>query len=132
MHSFSRFMSECAIRFFTVAGLGALAACQTASLPEGETLSAAEIQSEIVGSELQGTAGNGTPITISVKPDGSLSGTYRGISIRGTYEVTDDGKWCRDFAQEAGGAQCQTIVRDGEKYVFVEENGQVDIRAERR
>lgn len=105
---------------------------------KGATIVAKDDLAKLVkGATLRWTSANGTETRLTFGDDGSMMGHAnagsrgKGTNLSGTWQITNDGKLCRDQVGKGQSARyCWTVSRLGDKYFYTAGTGpavQIDV-----
>jgi hypothetical protein len=98
----------------------------TAAFAE-ERMSGPDLRDTVVGKKLQDV--ERSDHWIRIESDGSGEAGSRGHRVDLTWEIEDDGTWCRNIPKARQGKyKCQTVFRDNGVLVFRDEDGSVSSR----
>jgi len=112
--------------YLPIAVCAGLCFTNTAALAE-QSISGSELRKMVVGKKLQDTARDDHWVKLSA--DGTGVGASRGYDFEMTYEIKDDGTWCRNIpAARRNPYKCQSVKVDGNVLIFKNEDGSTSSR----
>lgn len=86
-------------------------------------LSPDQIKAAWVGKKVFGKAGNGAPLELKMKDDGTAEVTVGNFYDRGKWRLTETGYCAQWYKLRAGKEACLTVVRRGEATLVLNEDG---------